>query len=303
MKLKTGLMDNIERKFIPVRNDSLDSYLASLTKVEEYEITQVFKNGYKYRSLKDKKDVKYTRNKKMNSVTEVVEIEENSFLEVIQSTNNYIKKIRKCYIDGSYKVFVDYFSFPIDMIIVEVETNGEDLSKYVPPKHFLEVTGNKLFDNINICNGSIISNHAIIEGTDGVGKTETIKGLLKQGIICTDRCTEVISKNMVDGVSLEKRTQIYFDYLKHIDKIIVILVNNDENELKRRLNKRGSLSDFDKETGKYNRMYLDTYQYMLDNDLLEEKMFLINCTGLTVEEQVEQVRNIIIKTQKVRGMI
>ena len=296
MELVVGLLNNLERKFISVREDSLDKYLNTITKIDEYEIIQTYYNNYKYRKLSSNEVIKYTRSRKYQKYTKVIEIKENTFNKIFKLENKYIKKIRKIYMDRYYKIVVDYFTKPVNITMVEVEANSNNLSKYVPPKHFLEVTNNTIYDNFNICNGSIIRNDIIIEGTDGVGKTETIKGLLKFGIIAQDRCTNIISKNMVDNISLETRAKIYNNYLKEINKIIIILINNNTQELLRRVNQRANISKFDRETNKYNKMYLDTYKYMYDNNMLENKMYLVDCTNLTIEEQVNKVKNIILRS-------
>ena len=39
---------------------------------------------------------------------------------------------------------------------------------------------------------------------------------------------------------------------------------------------------------------METYEYMKLNNMLENKMFLVNCTGLTIDEQVKAVKKIIL---------
>ena len=56
----------------------------------------------------------------------------------------------------------------------------------------------------------------IIEGTDGVGKSTTIKRLAKNNIICQDRSRNVISKYMLFDISMENRVNKYFEYLKNV---------------------------------------------------------------------------------------
>lgn len=72
--------------------------------------------------------------------------------------------------------------------------------------------------------------NTIIEGTDGVGKTTTIIELIKSGIICQDRCMDMISKNMIFDISIKERVNKYQNYLKNIDKKIIIMINNDKEE-------------------------------------------------------------------------
>lgn len=133
----------------------------------------------------------------------------------------------------------------------------------------------------------------ILEGTDGVGKTVTVKKLKEQGIDCKDRSQDIISKYMLFTVSLEERVKIYEAYLKNGDDIVIFLVNNDRDELMRRICSRDVISEFDLEAVEYNQLYLDTYYYMEENDKLYGKLFLVDCTNLTLEEQVEKVKKVI----------
>ena len=75
----------------------------------------------------------------------------------------------------------------------------------------------------------------------------------------------------------------------------VFLVNYDKIELERRISMRDVISDFDKEAYQYNQLYFETYQYMMEHDMLEGKLFLVDCTNLTLNEQVEKVKDIIMK--------
>ena len=299
VQLRLGKINNEERKFIPTKKDFFEKYLNSLKEIEEYELIQTYKDGYKYRCYNDNGNFKYTRNKKIGKITEVIEIDENTFNSIIKSNGKYIKKTRKYFIDGEFEIDVDFFSKPIEMILVEVASIGKlPLKDYKPPYGFIEVTDNSRFENSKIYNGSIISNNAIIEGTDGVGKTTAIEGLLQKGIICRDRCMEVISVNMLFEISMEERTRKYQEYLKRIDKKVVFLINNDKEELERRINLRGKLSEFDEEAYAYNILYLDTFNYMKEINMLEGKLFMVNCTGLSVDEVMDKIESIIIEGRK-----
>lgn len=298
IELRLGKINNEERKFIPTKDNFFEEYVNSLEEIEEYELIQTFKDGYKYRCYNDKGNLKFTRNKKMGKITEVIEIDENTFNTVLNENKKCIRKIRKYYNDGPFEIDIDFFYEPIKMILVEVACIGDvPLEEYKPPRGFVEVTGNDIFENSNIYNGSIISNNTIIEGTDGVGKTMIVEELLKEGIICQDRCMKVISPNMLFNISMDERCQKYQKYLKKIDKKVIILVNNDKKELERRISKRNTLSEFDEMAYKYNMLYLDTYKVMEQRNMLEEKMFLIDCTGLNIEEEKNKVKEIILKNK------
>lgn len=291
--LRLGKINNEERKFIPTKKEYLDEYLNNLKQIEEYELTQTYKDGFKYRRYNDNGDMKYTVNNKMSKITNVRESNEKEFVQVLNESNKWVRKIRKYYIDGLFEIDVDYFIEPLEMIMVEVSTKKLALSSYVPPKGFVEVSNSKVYENYGIYKGSIKSNNTIIEGTDGVGKSATIEVLIKKGIIAQDRCMKVISKNMLFNIDMEKRATIYQEYLKEIDKKVIFLVNNSRKELEDRINKRKILSEYDLEAFKYNQLYLDTYNYMKERNMTENKLFLVDCTGLTLEEQVRKVELII----------
>ena len=107
--LRLGKLNNEERKFIPTKENFLEEYLGSMREIEEYELTQTFCNGYKYRRYNDHVQMKYTRNFKQGKVTDVVEISEEEFTKVLRDTGRKIRKIRKYYKDGPYDIDVDFF--------------------------------------------------------------------------------------------------------------------------------------------------------------------------------------------------
>ena len=229
MKLKTGNLNNIERKFIPVRKSNLEKYIKGLTKVESYKITQFYNSNYKYRKFEDSVDTKYTRSQKKGDITCVEEIEENEFLK--NMVEQVIIKNKSKYIFGEYIIEIDNFSKPVQFTMIEVSTNTGRLEDYIPEKTFVEVTNNPIYANKNIAKGSIKRTNVIIEGTDAVGKTTAIEKLLADGIVCQDRCEEVISKNMLFDISNEERSQkIYKEYFsKPNSNTIIFLVNFDED--------------------------------------------------------------------------
>lgn len=295
VELTLGKVNNEERKFIPTKKVNFVKYIEGLEKVEEYKITQTFEDGYKFRCYDDGKGLSFTKSKKIDKISDIVEIDEATFNNVLNRTGKCIKKTRRTFKDGSFKIDVDYFSKPVVMILVEVSTSGDEkLGDYKVPSGFVDVTGNSIYDNSNIYNGSIISNGTILEGTDGVGKTTAIEALLKRGIICQDRCNDVISANMLFEIPMEQRTERYHEYLKKNDKKVIILVNNDKAELERRIYSRAEVSEFDKLAYEYNVLYLDTFNYMNERNMLEGKMFLLDCTGLSVEDVTERLKNIIL---------
>lgn len=295
MKLKTGNLNNTERKFIPVRKSNLEKYINGLTKVESYQITQFYSGDYKYRKFEDSVDTKYTRSKKQGDITCVEEIEENEFLR--NMGKKVIVKKRTKYTSGEYTIEIDEFLKPSQFTMIEVSTDTGRLEDYAPEKTFVEVTNNPIYTNKNIANGSIKKSNVIVEGTDAVGKTTTIEKLLADGIICQDRCEKVISKNMLFDISNEKRgEEIYNEYFsKPNNNTIIFLVNFDEKELMRRVMSRGKISDFDLEAYRYGLLYKETYDYMCANYNIGNKLRLVDCTGLGVEEQYKEVKKTVLK--------
>ena len=133
----------------------------------------------------------------------------------------------------------------------------------------------------------------IIEGTDGVGKTSTIERLAKDKIFCQDRSKDMISKYMLFDISTEDRAKKYYEYLQNNDCIIIILINNDKEELMRRIHSREKISDFDLQAYEYNQLYKETYNYMKQKELLSDKLFMVDVTGLNLNDQVKKVKKII----------
>ena len=292
--LRLGKINNEEKKFIPTKKEFLDKYLNEMNCVEEYILTQTYKDGYKYREYNDEGELKYTKNKKMNKITEVVEISKEEFYAVLKNNNyNCIRKIRKYYIDGDYEIDVDIFMEPVKITMVEVSSN-KPLDKYNPPKGFIDVSNVNAFENLAIYNGSIKSNNIIIEGTDGVGKTVTIEKLLQKGIICQDRSVENVSNYMFFNINMTTRAKKIEQFLLNNNIIIIILVNNDKNELETRIKSRKVISAYDLDAFKYNKLYLDTYNYMKKQKMLHDRLFLVDCTHLTIDEQVSRVEKIIL---------
>lgn len=132
----------------------------------------------------------------------------------------------------------------------------------------------------------------ILEGTDAVGKSSVIKNL--EGYQLLDR-DKNICKLFDFNVSLLERTNKLKEYLNNNKKHVIFLINNDKEELERRVSLRDTIDEYDKYTYLYNLLYLETYLYMEKNDLLSNKLFMVDCTGLNLEEQTSKVREIIDK--------
>lgn len=135
----------------------------------------------------------------------------------------------------------------------------------------------------------------ILEGCDAIGKTSTIEILKNNmGINCSDRSKDVFSKYMVESVSLKERARIYFEYLSIHDNMVIFLINNDKEELERRINLRPIKNEFDEKAYFYNQLYQETFKYMEENDMLNNRLFLVDVTGLSLEEQANKVKETIL---------
>lgn len=207
--------------------------------------------------------------------------------------------LSKCSIANEYvcsdKKACQYKDLNNNLFVIERYTNGLTMVKsaeLLDVKGLVDVTTNPLYfdNNINMVKVS----RAIIEGTDGVGKTSTITHLIEQGIVCFDR-SETICKYMLFDVSMESRISAYMEYLSTIKPyFVVFLTNESREELEARINSRDSISEFDKMAYEYNILYRDTYRNMV-NLALNNPIELVDCTGLTIDEQVNQVKACILR--------
>ena len=130
----------------------------------------------------------------------------------------------------------------------------------------------------------------ILEGTDAVGKTSVINNLKSFKLM--DRDKNICS--LFDfGISIIDRANKLKEYLNANNNYVIFLVNNDKDELERRIELREKVDEYDKYAYLYNLLYLETYLYMKQNNLLCNKLFMVDCTGLSLEEETIKVKEII----------
>ncbi len=130
----------------------------------------------------------------------------------------------------------------------------------------------------------------ILEGTDAVGKTSVIKRLINYKLIDRD-------KNVCElfdfSISLLDRVKQLKKYLDTNENHLIFLINNDSEELEKRICLRKKIDEYDKYAYLYNLLYLETYLYMKQNNLLGYKLFMVDCTGLSIEEETRKVKEIV----------
>ena len=130
----------------------------------------------------------------------------------------------------------------------------------------------------------------ILEGTDAVGKTSVINNLSNYKLLDRDKN---ICRLFDFNVSLVDRANKLKKYLDSNENYVIFLVNNDKDELERRIQLRETVDEFDKYAYLYNLLYLETYLYMKQNNMLSNKLFMVDCTGLSIEDEIKRVKKMI----------
>ena len=130
----------------------------------------------------------------------------------------------------------------------------------------------------------------ILEGTDAVGKTSVINNLSNYKLLDRDKN---ICKLFDFNISLVDRANKLKSYLDSNKNYIIFLINNNKDELERRIQLRETIDEYDKYAYLYNLLYLETYLYMKQNNMLSNKLFMVDCTGLSIEEEIKRVKKMI----------
>jgi thymidylate kinase len=146
----------------------------------------------------------------------------------------------------------------------------------------------------------------IIEGTDGVGKSTVIKALeqyfgnhaiteykqtdkkpVKLEFEFLDRETTTISASMLFTVRMMDRVERIKKYMDaNPDTFILFLVNEDAEELMRRIKTRDKpISDFDNDAPAYNLMYMATYREMERQKYVNHQIGMLDVTGDGIKEE------------------
>ena len=158
----------------------------------------------------------------------------------------------------------------------------------------------------------------VIEGTDGVGKSTVIKALeqyfgnhtiterkqtdenpVKLEFEFLDRETTTISASMLFTVRMKDRIERITKYLdNNRDTFVLFLVNEDANELLRRIETRDKpVSDFDREAPAYNLMYMATFYEMKLLHMVNHQIAMLDVTDddITTEKEsaISAVKNML----------
>lgn len=208
--------------------------------------------------------------------------------------NKYLENYNLIESKTSAKVKTTVYENPENQLDIEEYKNGliiVNSLKQIEIKSLVDVSKNELYKAENIDKLKI--KNIIFEGTDGVGKTSTIIGLINLGIVCLDR-SEEICKYMLFDVDKKTRCEAYKKYLEESPYKVIFLINNSKEELERRIYSRKEISDFDKLAYEYNLLYKDTYEAMQKYDV-SNKLEMIDCTNLSLEEQINKVKKYILE--------
>jgi len=208
--------------------------------------------------------------------------------------NKYLENYNLIESKTSTKVKTTVYENPENQLDIEEFKNGliiVNSLKQIEIKSLVDVSKNELYKAENIDKLKI--KNIIFEGTDGVGKTSTIIGLINLGIVCLDR-SEEICKYMLFDVDKKTRCEAYKKYLEESPYKVIFLINNSKEELERRIYSRKEISDFDKLAYEYNLLYKDTYEAMQKYDV-SNKLEMIDCTNLSLEEQINKVKKYILE--------
>ncbi len=165
-----------------------------------------------------------------------------------------------------------------------------DEAKERPFNDFIDITQNDLYVLKNVLNGSLKQTNIVIEGPDGVGKSTLVTELAYKGYITQDRAVKEVTRKMREEIPKEDRIRGVKEYLE-IDRNrkLVFLYLSDESILKKRIEGRENISEYDKKALIFQRLYVDTY-----NELKSfENIYVIDCLGKTPQDLVEEIEELI----------
>lgn len=193
----------------------------------------------------------------------------------------YGKKVRK-------NIYQNFFTISIEDITLIYITQSE---KYLIHNDFIEVTNNERYSILNILAGFVTSTNLVVEGSDGVGKSTLVANLAQLGILCQDRAVKEITKMMKPHIDEQQRVLTVSKYLEDNSNCkVVFLYMSNESELYKRIYSRKIISEYDKNTIIFQRLYVDTY---LKLSQIYNNIYLVDCFGKTQADMVNDVLRVI----------
>lgn len=117
----------------------------------------------------------------------------------------------------------------------------------------------------------------VFEGADAIGKTSVISNLGSYELLDRDKN---ICRLMDFSIPLDENVNKLNDYIEKSKRSVIFLITNNREELERRINTRTKIDEF------------DNYAYLYN--LLNDHLFMIDCTGLTLTEDSEKVKEKVI---------
>lgn len=165
-----------------------------------------------------------------------------------------------------------------------------DETKERPFNDFIDITQNDLYSLKNILNGSLKNTNIVIEGADGVGKSTLVTELANNGYITQDRAVEEVTKKMKEEVSREYRVQSVKEYLQmNRDRKLIFLYLSNQEVLKKRIESRENISEYDKKALIFQKLYLDTYNELENFD----NIYIVDCLGKTPKDLSKEIVKLI----------
>lgn len=193
----------------------------------------------------------------------------------------YGKKVRK-------NIYQNFFTISIEDITLIYITQSE---KYLIHNDFIEVTNNERYSILNILAGFVTSTNLVVEESDGVGKSTLVANLAQLGILCQDRAVKEITKMMKPHIDEQQRVLTVSRYLEDNSNCkVVFLYMSNESELYKRIYSRKIISEYDKNTIIFQRLYVDTY---LKLSQIYNNIYLVDCFGKTQADMVNDVLRVI----------
>lgn len=196
------------------------------------------------------------------------------------------------YMDGDILVEVDMFP-QNELILLTAKSNENDLEEFVPrqqrnslKKGLVDVTKSPIYQSPE----SIIENtkplKVVIEGPKGVGKSTIIRFLVRKGVNCRDRDQEIFSNDFIVGLDVDTRASYWKERINRNPKEYFLLLTCSKEGLTERLSRRqeeGSGYSHDHEV--YRNAYEETYNYLRKEHELNQKLYKINNSKLSIGAQ------------------